>query len=623
MLRLLLLTCVYLFGLVSAPAFALDPGKSFQHYVRNAWSIQNGLPQITVQAIVQDRQGYIWVATQSGVARFDGVRFTAFTPVTEPALPGGWTRSLLIDSQGRLWIGTYKGLAVYSEGRFRNIPVLDKVKYPVLDVFAIVQDNDRIVTATSGGVFEVRKGKLVHREGSPAAQALLLRPDGLWVAGVGGVTRMGASGSKFMPLPAEVRNAVVTRLAEAQGRIWAGTSQGLYVRVGEQWLPATDYPAMRVSPTTMLFEDHDHNLWVGSNAGLARWREGVLAEFVPASSPAAFKGVIAAFEDREQNLWLGSQWEGLARLWNGWTRRYSTVEGINDPVVWSLSRAPDGRTWVGTNDGLSVLDHGVFQQVVRGDQLPHPHAYNLLAEADRVWIGTRRGLVLWRDGKVESPELFAPMGSAQINGIVRDSHGVVWIPTSDGLFRLADDKLTRYGQAEGLHDERVRQVRELADGRLLIGTQDGLFELRGNRLQQLGLDSGLHPDMDVTSLFQLHTGELVIGTFSEELYMFDGRRWQVFGAAQGVPANTPFFITEDDRGFLWAAGIRGIARVPLAEMRSLQRGKISRVHGEMVLNERGDRLSGQQGYCCNGAGTSKGFIDRGVLWMPSRDGVVT
>ena len=624
MLRLILLACVYLFGLISAPALALDPGKSFQHYVRNAWSIQNGLPQITVQAIVQDHQGYIWVATQSGLARFDGVRFTAFTPATQPALPGGWIRSLLVDSQGRLWIGTYKGLAVYSDGRFRSVPVLDSGKYPVLDVFAIMQDKLGIVAATSGGVFDVREGHLVHREGSPApAQALLDRRDGLWVAGLGGVTRMDAAGTQFMALPAEAHGAVVTHLAEAQGRLWAGTSQGLYVRVGEQWLPATEYPAMRVSPTTMLFEDHDHNLWVGSNAGLARWRDGVLAEFVAASSPASFKGVISAFEDREQNLWLGSQWEGVARLWNGWTRRYSTVEGINDPIVWSLSRAPDGRTWVGTNDGLSVLDHGVFQQVLRGDQLPHPHAYNLLAEADRVWIGTRRGLALWRDGKVETPELFAPMAGAQINGIVRDSHGAVWFPTTDGLFRLADDKLTHYGQAEGLHDVRVRVVRELADGRLLVGTQDGLFELRGNHLQQLGLNSGLHPDMDVTALYQLRTGELVIGTFSEELYMFDGRGWQKFGAMQGFPANTPFFITEDDHGFLWAAGIRGIARAPLDQMHRLQRGEISRVQAEMVLNERGDRLSGQQGFCCNGAGTSKGFIDHGVLWLPSRDGVVT
>jgi diguanylate cyclase (GGDEF)-like protein len=609
--------------LVAAPARALDPDKAFHHYVLNAWSIQNGLPQISVQAIVQDKQGYIWVGTQSGPARFDGIRFTSFKPETEPALPGIWTRSLLVDRIGRVWIGTYKGLAVYQDGEFRRIPIADSANYPVVDVFALAEDGDGVVAATNSGVFDVRDGRLVRRPGSPpSAQALLDRGDGLWVGGPGGVYRLHHGQSDFLPLPKEASNAAVTRLIEAQGHVWAGTSLGLYVRDGDQWRLATDQPSLRTSPTTMLLQDHDRNLWVGSNAGLARWRDGALVEFVPNASPGAFKNVIAAFEDRENNLWLGSQLEGLARLWNGWTRRYGIAEGLNDPIVWSLSHAPDGRIWVGTNDGLSVLDHGRFQQVLRGDQLPHPHAYNLLADADRIWIGTRRGLVIWRDGKLEAPEIFAPMASAQINGIVRDSHGALWFPTTEGLFRLADNRLAHFGQAEGLRDVRVRQVLELRDGRLLVSTQDGLYEFKDERLRQLGLDSGLSPGLDVTAITELKGGEWVIGTLSEQLYLFDGHRWQAFGGEQGFPANAPFFITEDDAGSLWIAGIRGIVRAPLDQMRRVMRGELRRVAAEMVLNERGDRLSGQQGFCCNGAGSAKGFIDHDVLWLPSRDGVV-
>jgi len=611
--------------LASAQVQALDPGKAFHHYVRDVWSIQDGLPQISVQSVAQDRQGYIWVGTQSGLARFDGIRFTTFTPETEPELPGIWARTLLADDAGRLWIGTYKGLAVYENGKFRTIPVADAALYPVLDVFAVIEDDGRITAATSSGVFELRGNKLVLRRGSPpSAQTLLKRADGLWVGSLGGVYRMSGNETQFLPMPAHVSKAVVTRLIEAQGRIWAGTSLGLYFRADDQWqAAANDHPALRQSPTTMLFEDSAHSLWVGSNAGLARWRDGSLAEFIPDTSQGAFKGVIAAFQDRENNLWLGSQWEGLARLWNGWTRRFGVVEGLNERIVWSLSRAPDGRIWVGTNDGLSVLDQGKFQQVLRGDELPHPHAYNLLADADRIWIGTRRGLVIWRNGKLETPDVFAPMASAQINGIVRDRNGVIWFPTSEGLFRLAGDKLTRYTQAEGLHDIRARQVRELRDGRLLVSTQNGLYELRGDRLHQLGLDAGLSQDLDVTAITELRDGTLLIGTLSEQLYMFDGRRWQEFGREQGFPANAPFFITEDSDGFLWVAGIRGITRAPIAEMHRLQRGEIARVEAEMLLNERGDRLSGQQGFCCNGAGNAKGFIHEGVLWLPTRDGVVS
>jgi len=604
-------------------AQALDPTKAFNHYVINSWSIREGLPQISVQSIAQDHQGYLWVGTQSGVARFDGVRFTTYKPETTPELPGVWTRSLLVDRAGRVWIGTYKGLAVWQDGVFRSVPAADAAHYPVLDIYAIVETGEGITVATSSGVFDVRGLRLARRAGSPsAAQALLPRADGLWVGSLGGVYRMDAKEGQFLPLPPEVASAAVTRLAEAQGRIWAGTSLGLYVREGDSWRAATDAEGLRNAPITMLLEDRAHSLWVGSNAGMARFRDGALSEFIPESSPSAVKGVIGGFEDREGSLWLGSQWEGLTRVWNGWTRRYSVAEGLQERIVWSVSRAPDGKVWVGTNDGLSVLENGRFTQVLRGDQLPHPHAYNLLAEADRVWIGTRRGLVIWHEGKLEAPPLFAPMASAQINGIVLDSKGVRWFPTTDGLFRLQDGRLTRFGQAEGLKDPRVRQVRELRDGRLLVGSQAGLFILENGKLRELGLDSGLPPGQDITALYESPGGEWVVGALSEHAYAFDGRRWTLLGADQGFPANAPFFITEDSKGTLWIAGIRGITRASMEEVRRLLRTGRGKVHAEMVLNERGDRMAGQQGFCCNGAGNGKGFIEKDVLWLPTRDGVV-
>ena len=611
--------------LACVPALALDPGKAFHHYVRNTWSIQQGLPQISVQSIVQDQQGYIWVATQAGLARFDGVRFTTYSPENQPALPGIWVRSLMVDSGGRVWIGTYKGMAVYDRGVFRSVPIADLKQFPALDINAMVEDEGRIVAATTNGVFDLVDGTLVHREGSPApATSLLKSADGVWVGTLGGVMRISGKKNEMLALPEHMHAGLVTRLAEAQGKIWAGTSLGLMVRDGEQWVAASDNPVLQMSPTTMLFQDSDRSLWMASNAGMARLRDGVLTEVIPEKNPMAIKGVIAAFEDRERNLWLGSQWAGLTRLWNGSTRRLSIAEGLSEPLVWSVSRAPDGRTWVGTNDGLSVFSGGKFEQVLRGDQLPHPHAYNLLADADRIWIGTRRGVVIWRNGKLEAPAVLAPMAPAQINGIVRDHAGVMWFPTSEGLFRLDGEQLTHIGKAEGLKDIRVRQIRELKDGRMLVATQAGLYQLVDGKAVALGVDSGLPPNVDVTAVAELRDGSLVIGTLSEDLYMYNGRKWREFSRAEGFPPNTAFFITEDNAGYLWMAGIRGITRAALSEMRLVQNGQAKVAYAEMILNERGDRRSGEQGYCCNGAGNAKGFMDpAGVLWLPSRDGVVT
>jgi len=613
-----------------APAAqALKADKAFANFVLDTWSIQDGLPQISALSLAQDRTGYVWVGTQSGLARFDGVRFVSYTPQDTPALAGIWIRSLLADRAGRLWIGTYKGLAVLEDGRFRAIPAADAAHHPSPDVYALAQGpGGAVLAGTSDGVFHVAGDRLVQQPGPTPALALLPRGDGLWVATTGAVERVSANGRRAtLPLPADAASAAVTHLADAQGQLWAGTSQGLFRLAADGWYPVATGTPLDRSPVTALFTDHDHNLWVGSNAGLARFRDGALWEFVPDTHPRAFPQVTAGMEDREGNLWLGSQLNGLARLWNGWTRRYSVGEGLHDRIVWSLSPAADAkpgeeRIWVGSNDGLSLFDHGRFKLVVPGSALPHPHAYNILSEPGQVWIGTRRGLVVWRDGRVQADPLFAPMAGTQIDGIVRAADGSVWIPTSDGLFHLVDGRLDRIGQAQGLRDPRVRVIAFAHDGRLLLGTQSGVWELRDGRARPLANQAGLPPGLDVSALLPLRDGRLVVGTVAERLYIGTGTRWHVLGPKQGLPANAPFFLSEDTHGWLWVAGIRGISRVRVSELPTAADVATRPVHAEMVLNERGDPNSGEQGYCCNGAGMSKGFRAGDVLWLPSRDGVV-
>jgi signal transduction histidine kinase/ligand-binding sensor domain-containing protein len=602
-------------------AFALDPAKAFEHYVSNTWSIQDGLPQISTLAIAQDHTGYIWVGTQSGLARFDGVRFVTYTPDSEPGLPGIYIRTLLSGRDGRLWIGTYKGLSLVEHGRFHAIPAADAARNPSLDINALAETADGgIVAATSNGVFRVEGDHLVEVPNGPRpAFSLLARADGLWIGGNGMVLRMDHGKNISLPLPQSLAAAGVIHLAEAQGRIWAGTTQGLYSRIADDWVRFDEDPALATSPINSLLRDHDDNLWVSTNPGFARLRNAHLAEHIDDTNLRATRGVMSSFEDREGNLWLGSQSEGLTRLWNGWTRRYSSSDGLNDPVVWSLSRAPDGTLWVGDNQGLSTFDGKRFTLVVPGSALPHPQAYTLLAEAGQVWIGTRHGLAIWRNGKLETPALYAPMAGAQINGIRRDGNGDLWFPTTEGLFVQHGESLRRYAHAEGLADARVRTILETRAHRILVGTQGGLYEMRGDRFVRVaGLASGL----DITAITELPSGTLVAGLLTEAVDVFDGRAWTKVGGSQGLPSNSPSFQTMDDRGYLWIAGIRGVERVPMTDLERFARGDIRAVRGEMLLNERGDRNAGQKGFCCNGAGLSKGFMDGHVLWLPSRDGVV-
>jgi len=594
--------------------------------VRNSWSLEQGLPQLSVIAIAQDKPGYLWFGTQAGLSRFDGARFTNYDRDNTPALPSTWIQALQTDAAGRLWIGTPQGLAVREGDRFRAVPLAADQPGGVVEVNDLDLDKDgQLLVACARGVMALDGGgrlRVRHELAGMAALSLLpASDDTLWVGSRGMVHAVHGDRVQPEPLPAEAATATVSSLAEAAGRIWAGSSQGLFERVAGQWRRHAD-PGLGKAAIGSLHTDLDGNLWVGTEDALYRIRNGRVVERVPAEG--ALHAVRAMYEDREANLWLGSNTQGVSRIWNGWTRRYSRAEGLGNPLLWSVAAGPDGEVWVGGDDGVSVLADGRFRQVVPGAALPNPAAYSLLPERGQTWIGTRAGAALYRDGRLQRPPALAAMDAAQINGIFRDREQRLWFATSLGLFRLrADGGLTRYAEEAGMHDARTRVLFQTRDGRLLVGTQSGLYEFRDERLHPIAMTGTGLDRPHVTAIHELPDGQWAIGVLSEEeLLIHDGQRWIRLDKSRGLPVNAPFFMADDADGYLWVGGLRGIYRVPVADLIAATRDPDRSLRAQMLLNERGDRHGGQKGDCCNGAGNSRGIVLRDALWLPTRDGVV-
>ena len=118
-------------------ASGLEPGRRITQYPERAWTVDQGLPQNTVNVIRQTRDGYVWLGTEGGLARFDGVRFTVFTAADTEALPDGYINALLEDRQGRLWIGSWEGLTVYDHGRFERFSELSKISNSVFSLHEV------------------------------------------------------------------------------------------------------------------------------------------------------------------------------------------------------------------------------------------------------------------------------------------------------------------------------------------------------------------------------------------------------------------------------------------------------------------------------------------------------
>jgi diguanylate cyclase (GGDEF)-like protein len=613
--------------LLADPARALNPDEHFHDYAKTTWSLEQGLPQITVSAIAQDRDGYIWLGTQSGLARFDGIEFSSYTPASDPEIPGEQIQKLLLGSDGTLWIGTYKGLARYTNHHFSRVELLhgNSASHD-LDVQDLLEMPDgRILVATPTGLFVATQAGVT---GYPSlndtpAYALLRWDHAVWIGSRGNLFRLVGTRLSVIPAPHNVTPTLIKKLCVEGNVLWAGTNHGLYRHDSHGWRRAHADPVPMHAFINGLYADHDHNVWVGTTEGLARLRGTRMTEFVPNSDPASFEGVESIFEDREHNLWLGSHSQGVARLWNGYVRYLSTWEGLPNGIIWSVTPASGTGLWVGTNDGMYRYRNGRFSLAVAGSMLPQPNAYTMLDDGNRIWIGTRGGLAIYKGGKLATPPVLHALTGLQVDGVLKDQHGDYWIATLDGLFRYdRQGNLRRYGRTDGLMNSHCRILYETRNGELLVGTQSGLYRLHGNRLELAAHGKDAPESADITAITELKDGELIVGGLRENrLYWYTGSRWTMLTTDDGLLPNSPFFITADSGGWLWVAGIRGVYRLRLSDMQAWLNGSLHRLQPEGLISERGDWPGSEKAYCCDGAGNAKGFLAGDKLYLPTRGGV--
>jgi len=605
--------------LVARPAPALSPGKAFHDYAKTVWSIDQGLPQVTVLSAAQGPRGYMWLGTEAALARFDGVNFRSFVPADTPALPGAWTQVLYNDGRGNLWIGTYKGLARYHGGRFSPVPAANGAK-PFVRAITTGPDG-HIVVATRSGLFIVHGHRLVRDGalGHARTEALLTRHGALWIGGVGKAWKRTAQGTARIRSPGKA-NAIINSLADYEGTVWAATSQGLYRYTDGHWEVFSHEHGLDKRPVHTLYVDSSGNLWAASASGLARIYHDRIGQFVDESNPAAVPDVMVMTEDRERDLWMGSYSHGIAELWNGHARWLARADGLKDELVWSVARAPQGGWWVGTSRGVERFEHGRFQLAVPPTALPNPEAYTLLVDGARLWIGTRSGVAVYENGRVRIPGDMAPLDNTQVSGIVRGPQGNRWFASNQGLYRLHAGRLVHY-KARGLASPlQCRQILFTRDGKLLVGTQVGLYEKSGDELVPA---AGLPKGLDVTALANPAPGVVVVGTLSgDRLFVSGDGGWHVISVKQGLPISAPFFMTLDQQGWFWVAGIHGLYRLRLKALLAVSGNSSKKLHPQYLLSERGDWRGSQKGYCCNGAGNAKGLLWNHRLWMPTRGGVV-
>ena len=589
-------------------------------YATRVWRTQDGLPENRVRAIAQTPDGYLWVGTTGGLARFDGVRFVVYTRFSTPAITEDHIRDLTVAADGTLWASTDGGgLLQYKNGRFRSFGPAQGLANEFVN--AALQDSQgNVFAATARGLFQM-KGEGFERIDEElrlkniAFFSLCERRDGSILAG-------GQSGvfviENGKPRPYGDRKELeeVYIVAETKDRaLWLATNR-IFRIVGEDQQESKGPRTQSVIGA--MKQDHAGNMLLGTQG------DGLF--FAPAGSETVVRlqvalpdrSVYAIFEDRERNIWVGTA-DGLVRLSIPDVGFLNRSDGLTDDDVLTVYSDRRGILWLTTVTGAVFrYANGKAEEV----QLP-PGARGLRLRGtyeDRTgafWFGSgNQGVVRVKDGKAMRFTTANGLRNNAIEVFYEDRENTLWIGTTSGLSRWDGVRLKNYYLEDGLCYGWVRTIAEDHNGDMLVGTDRGMSRFHDGKFVQDPSFDALKHDR-IWSIFPGAEGTLWIGTRSSGLVRLRKGKISRITTREGLLSNS-IFQAVGVGGRLWMSGPLGISSASLADLNSLADGNV----GSVAVFSFGisDGLGSAQ---INGGVQPAGHIaPDGELWFPSVKGAV-
>lgn len=598
------------------PAWALDPQQPLTGLQIERWYSDEGLPHNTVHSMVQTSDGYLWLATWEGLARYNGREFRRFRAEDFDARLEDGFRALHATPDGTLWAASVRnGLFRWEDQRWTHYGKAEGLVDETLYSLAPAVDGLWIGTRNSGLMHRDPEGRIRHYDvssGLGAAWVHVVLDEGegvVWAGTAKGLYRK--LGERWVDanegLPAD--SVVHAILRDRRGRLWVGCNSGLYV-LDEGRFVAHPRVAGQLRTVSALLEDRDGNLWAGSQSeGL--WRvAGRGLQSLTAAQGLSNNRVTALLEDREGSLWVSTN-AGLNRLGDSTFRTYTRFDGLRDNFVRSISEGPSGM-WIGTSQGLHLLDAQGLRVVGEG-QLSSPSVMAVIETRERaLWVGTYDGGVGLREG-----ERWRTLGEAdglpsmQVRALLETRNGAVWVGTTRGAVRYAAGSApVVLNAASGLPSDYVLSLAELRDGRLLLGTPQGFAEWQLDGQIRIHRGSPGLPYTEVFGFAETEAG-VWVGTDAGLLH-WQGEQQSFFTRADGLPDDAVFAVIPDGARHLFLTTNAGLVR--------LDRGVIQpgrRLDIEVYTHE--DGLAGTQ---INGSSQPSAWRSRsGHLWLPTARGV--
>ncbi len=519
----MVLTCVLL--ACCSTAFALDPALDVSQYAHAAWKIDEGFVNSEITSIAQTPDGYLWLGTELGLYRFDGVKNVRWHSPADQELPSNWILSLHAARDGTLWIGTAKGLASWKDGKLTQYSQLAG-----LYIFKILEDREGAVWAS--GV-SITAGKLCA-----------IRNSSVQCSGDDGTLGRGAFGL----------------YEDSKGNLWAGVKDGVW-----RWRPGSPkfyQLAGELNGIDSLGEDVDGTLLVGWNGVVNRFVDGKTQTYPLPGSIRQFQ-TRAMIRDRQGGVWIGTADRGLVHVHNGKADTFTTSDGLSGQIVTALFEDREGNIWVATTSGLDRFHNSAVTTYRIKQGLASAFVNSVLADSNgSIWLATHDGLNQWTNPQIKTvavtdggkPNGFFP------NSLIQDSSGQIWISTPYQVGYLDNNHFVSLINVPGAVTSMVQDTA----GNLWIANEHaGLFHVFRERLVQQILWSSLgHTDHASVLAADALRGGVWIGFFLGGVaYLKDGRIQASYARREGLAEGRVSDLLQDQDGTLWIATEGGLSRL--------------------------------------------------------------
>ena len=536
----------YSFLIATCVLLLLSFGDIFsQSYPFKSLTVENGLVGNKVFAVMQDRQGYLWFATNEGVNKYDGNRLVAYTK--GDGLLGSGVPSMYQDREGNLWFGSHGyGVNRFDGTNWRAFSIEDGLSNNF--VRAITEDaSGNIWLGTEKGVsrFDGKQWEQISNECALEEQAVISitadRENNLWFGTFGGgVLKFdGEDWTQYTTDQGLVDNRVLSVCEDAQGNIWCGTlAKGASRFDGEQWIAFSRKDGLSGDKVRSIALARDSSLWFGTDRGVSRFDGSGWMTF-SVENGLNDDEVMAVLEDREGNLWFGTNGGGVSQLKNTAIATYTQKDGLKGNLVLSIAEDSRGNLWLGTsNGGISRWDGQLWESYTVGNQPSPGVVFAILPDRQgSVWAGTNHGGGRF-DGRNWSTFVYEDsLAGKRVHTIAADSSGNIWFGFLGGVFKFDGENFEKYTSGDGLVHDNVVSIIADDQGTLWFGTYGGgISRYNGEGWSDLTVDDGLASNF-VNTLFFDKDGSLWVGTEDRGACRFDGKNFFALTREGGLPSN--------------------------------------------------------------------------------------